>query len=68
MLYLDISELKTEKIDVEIVDASGHVLLRKQEYEGGLTVFNLSDLPAGNYYIRIRNDEASVVRKFSIIH
>ncbi len=68
VLYLDIDELMVDNIDVEIVDENGRVLFGEVRQESGLSVINLSHLAAGNYFIRLRYKDQSIVRKISIVH
>jgi len=68
VLYLDIDNLLVDKLEVEIVDENGRVLLKEERHESALSVINLSHLAAGNYFIRIHNKDRSIVRQISIIH
>ncbi|MBK0403667.1 PKD domain-containing protein [Adhaeribacter sp. BT258] len=64
--YLQVEIPATEKVTaIQLTNAIGQVIA-KQKPDAGATRFNVANLPAGIYFVKISNAEGSIIKKISI--
>lgn len=66
-ITLSFNNPESEKLVIELIDPTGRFIrtLSKETYSEGLQKiqFDISDLPKGIYYLRLKNEKQSILRK-----